>query len=100
MLVGRDSAGHLEQSILVGRELLPFRAASLFSALTLDDYRPPGLYLATQPFYWLFGTSMDAAQLPNIMLLAAIVVLTFFLARRSWGMDSPSLRRCSSACCP
>ena len=85
VLVGRDSTGHLEQSILVARALETLSLQALFKAVTLDDYRPPALYLATQPFYWLFGRAMDVAQLPNILLLAAILVLTFVLARRVMG---------------
>jgi 4-amino-4-deoxy-L-arabinose transferase-like glycosyltransferase len=85
VLVGRDSAGHLEQSIFVARALEKLSPQALFKAITLDDYRPPALYLATQPFYVLFGRAMDVAQLPNIFLLAAIIVLTFVLARRIMG---------------
>jgi 4-amino-4-deoxy-L-arabinose transferase-like glycosyltransferase len=83
VLVGRDSAGHLEQSIFVARALEGPWPQALFNAITLDDYRPPALYLLTQPFYWLFGREMDVAQLPNILLQAAILLLTFALARRT-----------------
>ena len=86
VLVGRDSAGHLEQSLFVADALADAGIArlpqGLFQAITLDDYRPPALYLLTQPFYLLGGRSMDVAQLPNILLLAAILLLTLVLARR------------------
>ncbi len=85
VLVGRDSAGHLEQSVNTAKALAQRTPQGIFAAITLDDYRPPALYLLTQPFYWLFGRSMDAAQLTNIVMLAAILVLTFVLARRTLG---------------
>jgi hypothetical protein len=82
-LVGRDSAGHLQQSILTADALATGTPAGIFQAITLDDYRPPALYLLTQPFYALFGRDLDIAQAPNIALLAAILLLTFLLARRA-----------------
>lgn len=85
VLVGRDSAGHLEQSLFVANALSSGFPQGLFQAVTLDDYRPPALYLVTQPFYWLGGRSMDVAQLPNILLLAVVLILTYALARRSLG---------------
>ena len=85
VLVGRDSAGHLEQTIFVARALQTPSFQAIFNALTFDDYRPPALYLLTQLPYWIFGRTLDAAQLPNVLLLAVIIVLTFVLARRAMG---------------
>ena len=85
VLVGRDSAGHLEQSVNTAKALGQMTPQGVFEAITLDDYRPPALYLLTQPFYWLFGRSMDAAQLTNIVMLALILLLAFVLARRTLG---------------
>jgi 4-amino-4-deoxy-L-arabinose transferase-like glycosyltransferase len=85
VLVGRDSAGHLEQSINTADALAQGGLAGLFQAVTLDDYRPPLLYLLTQPAYALWDRSMDAAQFPNIALFAVILWLTFLLARRVTG---------------
>jgi hypothetical protein len=82
LLVGRDSAGHLEQSVLVGQALHEGGLQGIFRALTLDDYRPPALYLATQIPYALAGATQDSAQWTNIALLAVILLLTFLLARR------------------
>ena len=82
-LVGRDSAGHLQQSILTADALAAGTPAGIFQAITLDDYRPPALYLLTQPFYALLGRDLDVAQAANIALLAAILLLTFWLARRT-----------------
>jgi hypothetical protein len=82
-LVGRDSAGHLQQSILTADALAAGTPAGIFQAITLDDYRPPALYLLTQPFYALLGRDLDVAQAANIALLAAILLLTFLLARRA-----------------
>ena len=82
VLVGRDAAGHLEQSILVAKALASRSWQGLFEAMVLDEYRPPGLYLLTQPAYWLFGRSQQTALIPNIAMLGAVVVLTFVLARK------------------
>lgn len=85
VLVGRDSAGHLEQSIHTADALARGGLTGIFQAITLDDYRPPLLYLLTQPAYALWDRSMDAAQFPNIALFAVILWLTFLLARRVTG---------------
>ena len=82
VLVGRDAAGHLEQSILVAKALASHSWQGLFEATVLDEYRPPGLYLLTQPAYWLFGRGQQTALIPNIAMLGAVVVLTFVLARK------------------
>ncbi|HRA68586.1 MAG TPA: glycosyltransferase family 39 protein, partial [Caldilinea sp.] len=85
VLVGRDSAGHLEQSINTADALAQGGLSGVFQAVTLDDYRPPALYLLTQPAYALWGQSMDSAQFPNIALFAFILFLTFLLARGVTG---------------
>ena len=82
VLVGRDAAGHLEQSILVAKTLASSSWQGLFEATVLDEYRPPGLYLLTQPAYWLFGRNQQTALIPNIAMLGAVVTLTFVLARK------------------
>jgi len=104
LLVGRDSAGHLEQSVLVQQALAgnvnigqgPGNVVQrLFRAVTLDDYRPPALYLLTQIPYAIFGQSMDAAQSTNIALLALLLLLTFLLARTmlsdGWALAATAL---------
>lgn len=88
VLVGRDSAGHLEKSLQTADALAQGGLSGLFQALTLDNYRPPALYLLTQPSYAIWGVSMDSAQYPNIALFAVILCLTFLLARPvvgDWG---------------
>lgn len=99
LLVGRDSAGHLEQSVLVQQALAGGGSGNvvqnLFRAVTLDDYRPPALYLLTQIAYAIFGQSMDAAQYTNIALLAFLLLLTFLLARTvlsdGWALVATAL---------
>jgi 4-amino-4-deoxy-L-arabinose transferase-like glycosyltransferase len=85
-LVGRDAAGHLDRSVRAADALSTLSVRSLFTAVTLtDDYRPPLLYLLSAPFYRLFGIDKDAAQYTNVMLLGAILLLTFVVARRFVG---------------
>lgn len=88
VLVGRDSAGHLEKSLQIADVLEQGGLSGLFQAITFDNYRPPLLYLATQGSYAIWGRSMDAAQYPNLALFAIILCLTFLLARPitgDWG---------------
>lgn len=85
VLVGRDSAGHLEKSIETADILASGGLPAIFQAVILDDYRPPLLYLLTQPAYAAWGRSIDTAQLPNILLFALTLILTFVLARRVTG---------------
>jgi len=88
VLVGRDSAGHLEKSLQTADVLEQGGLSGLFQAVTLDNYRPPALYLATQFAYAIWGKSMDSAQYPNLALFVIILCLTFLLARPitgDWG---------------
>ena len=88
VLVGRDSAGHLEKSLQTADALEQGGLSGLFQAVTLDNYRPPALYLATQFAYAIWGRSMDSAQYPNLALFVIILCLTFLLARPitgDWG---------------
>ncbi|MEZ4583857.1 MAG: hypothetical protein R3A10_19850 [Caldilineaceae bacterium] len=77
VLVGRDSTGHLERTLKAAEVLTHVNPSSLFAALTIHDYRPPLLYVAAQPFYRLFGISLDSAQLTNV-----------FFSR--WSSSSPT----------
>jgi 4-amino-4-deoxy-L-arabinose transferase-like glycosyltransferase len=81
VILGHDGGGHLERSLEVADLLQPLTPQSVFRALTFHHYRPPAFYLATQPFYWLFGRSADTAQLVNLFLLAVVIYLTFLLGR-------------------
>ncbi len=78
--IGRDASGHLERTAQIATLLEEITPQTLFQALTYTDYRPPALYLAAQPFYALLGRTMDSAQLTNVVLMAAILVLTYLLA--------------------
>ncbi len=83
--LGRDAGGHLNRSLAFYDVLQPWSTANLLQALTLTPYRPPLLYILVQPFYRLFGLKMDAAQYVNVVLLLAILVVTFLLGRRMFG---------------
>nr|WP_290666078.1 glycosyltransferase family 39 protein [Ardenticatena sp.] len=80
--LGRDAGGHLWRTLDVADVLTSLTPRTLFQALTLTDYRPPLLYILTQPFYWLFGVSMDAAQYLNVALFVLIALLTYDMGRR------------------
>jgi len=79
VLVGRDSGGHLERTLKVANILSELSVQSIFQTLTFHDYRPPLLYIAAQPFYWLGEYSMDQVQLLNVTLSATILLLTLIL---------------------
>ena len=85
VIIGRDPPGHLQTSTEIANILQLGGLQAVFQALTLDDFRPPLLYLLTQPFYVMWGRSADIAQLANISLFALILGLTFLLARRVTG---------------
>ena len=78
--IGRDASGHLERTAQIATLLETITPQTLFQALTFTDYRPPALYLAAQPFYGLLGRTMDSAQLTNVLLMTAILALTYLLA--------------------
>ena len=79
--LGHDASAHLTRTLKMAAAMGPFSLASFLRGLTITDFRPPGLYLAAQPFYWLFGRSIDSAQLANVTIQALILVCTFVLAR-------------------
>ncbi|MGB0383680.1 MAG: ArnT family glycosyltransferase [Ardenticatenaceae bacterium] len=80
--VGRDAGGHLTRTLEYARLVQPFTWPNLFQAITYHEFRPPGLYLAVQIPYSLFGYTMDVAQSVNVFFLAVTLCLTFAFARR------------------
>lgn len=79
VLVGHDASGYLGTALEIAEFFTALTPTTLFRALTYDDYRTTALYLMAQPFFWWFGATMDSAQLPNILLLAAVIALTYAL---------------------
>jgi 4-amino-4-deoxy-L-arabinose transferase-like glycosyltransferase len=84
-LIGRDPPGHLTESIDIAHILEAGGVQAIFQAITSDEFRPPLLYLMTQPAYATLGRATDVAQMPNFLLFALILWFTFLLARRSSG---------------
>lgn len=78
--LGHDASAHLTRTLKMAAAMTPLSWGSFLRGLTITDFRPPGLYLAAQPFYWLFGRSIDSAQLANVAIQALILVFTFLLA--------------------
>ena len=85
VLLGNDASGYLSDTLDYARFFTPISPESLFQAFTLPVYRTPGLYIAVQPFYWLFGVSMDSAQLVNVVALAGLIWITYGLGRYAVG---------------
>lgn len=82
VLMGRDAAGYLGTTLEQYAALQHLNLQTLFQAFTGDGYRTPALYLAAQPFLRWFGPTADGAQMLNVLLVAAIVPLTWLLARQ------------------
>ncbi len=78
IFVGHDASKYLQAS-LEFTQFLNFSPQALFRAFTYDPYRPPALFIIVQPFLALFGLSSDSAQLANLFLLGAVVILTYLL---------------------
>lgn len=85
VLVGHDASEYLWTSIEYTKFLTGLSPQTLFRAFTFPAYRTPALYLAVQPFLWLFGVNMDGAQLLNVFLLAVVLVLTYRLGNAVAG---------------
>lgn len=81
--LGHDASAHLSRTLKTANELTAPNLSAFMRGLTITDFRPPGLYMAAQPFYLLFGRSIDSAQLANIVIMALIVLFTFWLGRRT-----------------
>ena len=79
--LGHDASAHLARTLKMAAAMSQPSLGSFLRGLTITDFRPPGLYLAVQPFYWLFGRSIDSAQLANVTIQLLILVCTFALAR-------------------
>jgi len=82
VMVGHDASGYLGTTLEYTEFLDEFSPQALFKAFTHHRYRPPALFMAVQPFYQAFGVDMDSAQLFNILLLAVVLLLTFWLGRQ------------------
>lgn len=87
VLVGHDASEYLWTSIEYTRFLTPISPQSLFQAFTFPAYRTPAIYIAAQPFYWLFGVAMDSAQLLNVLFLVVVIGLTYALGRVNAGRN-------------
>lgn len=87
VLVGHDASEYLWTSIEYTRFFTDFSSQTLFRAFTFPAYRTPALYIAVQPFFWLFGVSMDSAQLLNVILLGVVIVLTYLLGNMIAGRE-------------
>jgi hypothetical protein len=83
--LGHDASAHLSRTLKMAQEMSQPSLAHFLRGLTITEFRPPGLYLAAQPFYWLFGRSIDSAQLANVAIMALILICTFVLARHVLG---------------
>ncbi len=99
--LGHDASAHLTRTLKMAAAMSPFSLANFLRGLTITDFRPPGLYLAAQPFYWLFGRSIDSAQLANIAILVLILVCTYLLARfvldEAAAQGAPGIARLTAA---
>jgi len=81
VMVGHDATAYLVASLKYTEFFNRLSASALFEGLTYPEYRTPFLYLATQPFFWLFGADADSAQWTNIVTLPIVIVLTYALGR-------------------
>ena len=81
VLVGHDASGYLGTSLEYNKFLDSLSLQTLFQAVTHHDYRPPALFMAVQPFFHIFGATMDAAQYVNILALSVVIALTYALGR-------------------
>lgn len=85
VLVGNDASNYLGVTLEYARFLTHISPTTLFQAFTYPEYRTPGLFVAVQPFYWLFGANMDSAQLFVVLMLAALVWICYALGRDAGG---------------
>lgn len=81
VLVGHDSSSYLATSMEYARFFTDLTPQTLFKAFTYTDYRTPALFIAAQPFYWLFGVNMDNAQWVNVLALGLLVWWTYALGK-------------------
>jgi len=85
VLVGNDASAYLATTLEYAEFFTPISLRTLFTAFTYPEYRTPALFIAAQPFYWLFGINMDSAQWVNVLGLAALVWICFELGRSAGG---------------
>jgi 4-amino-4-deoxy-L-arabinose transferase-like glycosyltransferase len=83
--LGNDASGHLSRTLGLAAAWTEPSLPAFLRAINLTDFRPPLLYVGAQPFYWLWGRSIDAAQYANITASALVLLLTFFLGRETAG---------------
>ena len=81
VMVGHDATAYLVASLSYTEFFNRLSPTVLFEGLTYSEYRTPFLYLATQPFFWIFGADADSAQWTNLVTLPVVIVLTYALGR-------------------
>ncbi len=81
VMVGHDATAYLVASLSYTEFFNRLSPTVLFEGLTYSEYRTPFLYLATQPFFWIFGADADSAQWTNLVTLPVVIVLTYGLGR-------------------
>ena len=69
VLIGNDASGYLSTTLEYARHFTTLSPATLFQAFTAPEYRTPGLFLAAQPFFWLFGAFRLACRLSRLFCL-------------------------------
>ena len=85
VLIGNDASGYLGTTLEYAQRFTDLSPATLFQAFTYPEYRTPGLFMAVQPFYWLFGIDMVSAQPVNIVALVGLVVTVYALGANAAG---------------
>lgn len=85
VFVGHDSTSYMVAALDYRDFLYPLTPQGIFRAFVEPEYRPPGLYIAVQPFFALFGANMDGGQLLLIAMQVVVILLTAALARQVTG---------------
>lgn len=82
---GRDAGGHLATSLHYLPLLESPSPRTFFEVMLVNGYRPPLFYLATLPFYALFGTRFDSALYANVGWLLLTLAGIYALGRQLRG---------------
>jgi len=84
-IIGWDRPRHLIESLVYNDILEHIGLGSLFQAWTHSGYYPPLLHLSMVAFYKVFGVSMDAAAMVNMVCLIILLISAYGIGREIGG---------------
>lgn len=87
-ILNSDARRHLITSLASSDMLRPVNLSTLFSTVTMDEFRPPLFQLSAVPLLRVLGRSTDVATMVNIAYLSVLLAATYAVGKKTVGADA------------